>query len=223
MTVTGKDGGIRMNIILVDDHPLVRKGLKALLEEEPAYRVVGQAGTGAEAISVIANLQPEVAILDIKLPDMSGFQVATAAKRKSPGTRIIMLSMHADEFHVSEAFRSGADGYIIKNAMENEVVEAIRAVTGGSRYVSRMLSASGAPVELDAGYADDPYQRLTRREREILRLIAQGSQNKKIAERLFISCRTVETHRASIMRKLNLRTHAELIHFAIQRSIIDVT
>ena len=210
-----------MNIVLVDDHPLVRKGLKTLLEEQPAYCVVGEAGTGAEAIRVIAHLQPQVAILDIKLPDLSGFQVATAAKLQSPNTRIIMLSMHADEFHVNEAFRSGADGYIVKNAMEHEVVDAICAVTSGARYVSRKLCTPDGPTDPGSGKASDPYQTLTKREREILCMIAQGNKNKTIAERLFISCRTVETHRASIMRKLKLRTPVELIHFAVQRNIID--
>ncbi len=204
-----------MDIVLVDDHPVVRKGIKALLEENRTYRIVGEAGKGADAVKLIGTLRPRVALLDISLPDMSGFQAAVAAKEQSPDTRIIMLTMHADEFHVNEAFRSGADGYVVKNAMEREIVDAIRAVTAGARYISTSVSLTVA----DGG---DPYQRLTKREREILCLIAQGNQNKKIAERLFISCRTVETHRAKIMRKLDLRTPAELIHFAVQRNLINV-
>jgi DNA-binding NarL/FixJ family response regulator len=214
-----------MNLVLVDDHPVVRKGLKALLEENDLYRVVGEAGSGAEAVSLIRNLSPEVAIVDIKLPDINGFQVAAAAKAQAPGTRIIMLSMHADEFHVREALRSGADGYVVKNAMEHEIIDAITAVTTGSRYVSRMLSgaSSGGPSpEAAAVRRDDRSQKLTRREHEIFCLIAQGWQNKQIAEKLFISPRTVETHRAKIMRKLRLGSHAELIHLAVRMKIIDL-
>ena len=211
-----------MRLVLVDDHPLVRKGLKALLEESEQYRVVGEAGNGADGVDLIAQLQPEVAVVDIKLPDMNGFQVAAAAKAKSPATRIIMLSMHADEFHVNEALRCGADGYVVKNAMEHEIIEAIITVTGGGRYVSSILmtgSSQDAPTTADS---DDPYQRLTRREQEIFCLIAQAWQNKQIAEKLFISQRTVETHRARIMRKLALRSHAELIHLAVRKKIIDL-
>ena len=214
-----------MNMILVDDHPLIRKGLKTFLEENRAYRVVGEAGSGAEAIKLIYDLKPHIAILDIKLPDMSGFQIASAAKQHSPATRIIMLSMHADEFHINEAFRSGADGYVVKNAMEHEMAEAIQAVTNGGRYLSKVLAqqAAGDTQNGMSPLQDEPYQTLTNREREVFCLIAQGYQNKEIAEKLFISFRTVETHRAKIMRKLQLNSPAELIHFAVRRNIISVT
>ena len=211
-----------MKMVIIDDHPVVRRGLKALLEENRRYRVVGEASSGAEAIALIRDHRPEIAILDVRLPDMSGFQVASAAKKQSPETRIIMLSMHADEFHVEEAFRSGADGYVVKDAMEQEIVDAIHAVTAGKRYISGILGRAttselaGPPP---AG-KKDPYYTLTNREREILSLIAQGNQNKEIAERLFISLRTVETHRANIMRKLALRTPTELILFAVRKNLI---
>jgi two-component system response regulator NreC len=208
-----------MRLVLVDDHPVVRKGLKVLLEERFMCEVAGEAGTGAEAVDLIARVRPEVAILDVKLPDMSGFQVAFAVKQRSPETRIIMLSMHADEFHVEEALRSGADGYVVKDALENEIIDAVRAVTAGKRYLSKMLDRS---ADSSAGSVD-PLRPLTRREREVFRLIAQGLQNKQIADKLFISLRTVETHRAKIMHKLGLRTPAELIHLAIRRNIISVT
>jgi DNA-binding NarL/FixJ family response regulator len=213
-----------MNLVLVDDHLVVRKGLRTLLEEDRRYHVVGEAGSGAEAVDLIGKLRPHVAVLDIKLPDMSGFQVAKAVKTQSPDTRIIMLSMHADEFHVNEALRSGADGYVVKNAMENEIIDAIGSVQAGKRYVSQALAESVS--ENSPGYRsariEDPYLTLTKREREILCLIAQGKLNRQIAEQLFISLRTVHTHRARIMRKLRLRTAAELIHFAIRRNLINV-
>lgn len=213
-----------MDLVLVDDHPVVRKGLKVLLEESGQYRVVGEAGSGADAINLINALRPQVVVVDIKLPDMNGFQVVAAVRGQSPGTRIIMLSMHADEFHVKEAMRCGADGYVVKNAMEHEIIDAISAVTAGMRYVSRMLSDSitGPRSRKAEGSGEDPYQRLTRREQQIFCLIAEGWQNRQIAEKLFISQRTVETHRAKIMRKLNLRTPAELIHFAVRKKIINI-
>jgi DNA-binding NarL/FixJ family response regulator len=214
-----------MKTVLVDDHPLVRKGLKALLEEKHQHRVVGEAGSGAEAIGLIADLRPQLAIIDIKLPDMSGFQVAVVSKQRSPETRIIMLSMHADEFHVEEAFRSGADGYVVKNAMEHEIIDAIRTVLAGGRYVSKMLSREATDASMDPASVrgNDPYQTLTKREREIFCLIAHGHQNKQIADKLIISQRTVETHRAKIMRKLKLNSSTELIHLAVRRNIISLT
>lgn len=213
-----------MTIVLVDDHPVVRKGLKVLLEENERYRIVGEAGNGAEAIRLIESLHPDVAVVDIKLPDTNGFQVAAAAKASSPGTRIIMLTMHADEFHVQEALRSGANGYVVKNAMEHEIIDAIITVTQGGRYVSRMLNGPSpdADAAREAAVRNDPLQTLTRREHEIFCLIAQGLQNKEIAVKLFISLRTVETHRAKIMRKLQLGSPAELIHLAVRKKIIDL-
>jgi len=214
-----------MKIVLVDDHPLVRKGLKILLEEKYPSCIAGEAGSGTEAIRLISDLQPRIAVIDIRLPDISGFEVATAVKQKSPGTRIIMLSMHADEYHVDEAFRSGADGYVVKNAMEHEILDAVGAVNAGDRYLSGLLdrSASGFSTGKQTPSKYDLYDTLTKREKEILRLIAQGSQNKQIAETLFISPRTVETHRASIMQKLNFQTATELVHFAVRRDIITLT
>ena len=136
-----------------------------------------------------------------------------------------MLSMHADEYHVDEAFRSGADGYVVKNAMEHEIIDAVGAVTAGDRYLSGLLgrSASRCSTGKQAPSKYDLYDTLTKREKEILRLIAQGSQNKQIAEALFISPRTVETHRAKIMQKLNFQTATELVHFAVRRDIITLT
>lgn len=214
-----------MKIVLVDDHPLLRKGLKILLEEKYPDSVAGEAGTGAEAISLISSLQPRVAVIDIKLPDISGFEVAAAAAKQSPETRIIMLSMHADEYHVDEAIRSGALGYVVKNAMEHELLDAVEAVAAGNRYFSRLLNrpASGRSEAAQAPAHSDPYHTLTKREKEILCLIAQGRQNKQIAEALFISPRTVETHRARIMQKLNLQSATELVHFAVRRSIITLS
>ncbi len=206
-----------MNLVLVDGHPVVRKGLKALLEEREKFRVVGEAGSGEQAVALIKDLNPDLAIVDIGLPDMNGFQVAAAAKAQAPSTRIIMLS---DEFPLGEAVRSGADGYVDKNTIEQEIFDAITEVMKGGRYMSNLPAA--AP-ETASACPDPSYQRLTKREQEIFCLIAEGRQNKQIADKLFISRRTVETHRARIMRKLKLGSHAELIHFAVRKRIITLT
>jgi two-component system, NarL family, response regulator NreC len=213
-----------MRVVLVDDHPVVRKGLKALLEEQSAFRVVGEASDGAEAVAIIKKLKPDVAILDLKLPDMNGLQVTAEVKRQSPATRVIILSMHANDFYVDEAFRKGADGYVVKDALEREIIEAITHVTSGGRYLSEMLSSSlvATRIERHTGVEKDHFHGLTNREREIFCLIAQGHFNKAIAMQLDISVRTVETHRANIMRKLSLHTPSELIHYAVSRKIVEL-
>lgn len=213
-----------MRIVLVDDHPVVRKGLKALLEEQPAFHVVGEAGDGAGAVDLIRKLEPDVAILDLKLPDMSGLQATAEAKRHAPETRVIILSMHANDFYVEEAFRKGADGYVVKDALEREIIDAITLVAAGGRYLSEMLATSlvASRIERFKGAANCHFHALTNREREIFCLIAQGHINRDIAAQLTISVRTVETHRANIMRKLNIHTPSELIRYAVSNKIIDM-
>ena len=213
-----------MRVVLVDDHPVVRKGLKALLEDEHAIHVVGEASQGSEAVDIITKLKPDVAILDLKLPDMNGLQATAEVKRHSPTTHVIILSMHANDFYVDEAFRKGADGYVVKDALEREIIEAIAVVAAGGRYLSEMLSSSlvASRIERLKGMHHDHFHTLTNREREIFCLIAQGYFNKDIATQLDISVRTVETHRANIMRKLSLHTPSELIHYAVSRKLVEM-
>jgi len=207
-----------MRIFLVDDHPIVRKGLRSLLEEQNGYSVVGEAGTGAGAIQLCYDLAVDVCIVDLKLPDMSGIDVAAEIKQRSPTTRTIILSMHANDFYVEQAFQKGADGYVVKDVLEDEIVKAIQSVMNGKRYLSKLPAGSLLPGPAK-GAADEFYTRLTNREKEVFHLIVQGKQNKEIAQQMSISVRTVEAYRANIMRKLKLHNHAEMIHYAVQNRI----
>lgn len=209
-------------IILADDHHVVRQGLQALLEAEPDFQIVGEAAEGREAVQLVERLQPEVLILDLMMPSLSGLEVTRQVRQRSPRTRVVILSMYADEAYVLEALRNGAAGYVLKKSTADELVRAVREVTTGRRYLSPPLSEKG--VETLMKEADeskqDPHELLTSREREVLPLIAEGHTNAEIADRLVISPRTVEFHRANLMRKLGTRTQADLIRYALQRNIL---
>ena len=211
-------------IVLADDHRLVRQGLRALLDAEPGLRVVGEAADGFEAIRAVEHLRPSVLVLDLMMPRLGGMQVAREVTRRFPETRLLVLSMHAEDAYVSEALGSGALGYVLKASSADELVKAIREVIAGRRYLGSGLSASG--VEAYAAKTRnvplDPYAALTAREREVLQLVAEGRTSVEIAARLSISPRTIETHRANLMHKLGLHTPAELIRFALMRGIARI-
>lgn len=211
------------SIVLADDHPIVRQGLKALLEGEAGWRVIGEASDGLSAVDLIEQLQPDVAIIDVMMPDLNGLEVVRRVKRRAPNTLVIVLSMHADEPYVLEALQGGALGYVLKGQSTTSLVEAVHEVLAGHRYLSPPLTERAIDAylqrALDADRPIDPYDMLTPREREVLHLAAQGRTNAEIGERLAISPRTVETHRANLMRKLDLRTQADLIRYALQRGI----
>ena len=211
-----------VSILLADDHPIVRHGLRALLEAEPDFLLVGEVEDGLEAVEHLERLKPDVAILDLMMPGLSGLDVARQAAQRSPRTRVIILSMHANEGYVLEALRHGVAGYVLKRSSPDELVQAIRAVIDGQTFLSRSLSerAIEAYRERAREAPPDPYDRLTNREREVLHLVVEDSNSAQIADRLSISPRTVEMHRRNMMRKLNLSTQAELIHFAVQRGIL---
>lgn len=210
--------------VVADDHPIVRQGLRALLEVEDGCTIVGEAADGLTAIDLITRLKPEIAILDVQLPDLDGLEVTRRTREQSPGTRIIMLSMYADEPYVVDALRNGALGYVLKGSATTDLLEAVHAAVKGHRF----LSAPLAERALDAyalGNAETPrpldrYELLTAREREVLQLAAQGVSNAEIGERLSISPRTVETHRSNLMRKLQLQNQRELIGFAVRRGLV---
>lgn len=209
-----------MNIVIVDDHPIVQKGLKLLLEAEKGWRVVGQAADGAAAARCIAELKPDVAIVDLNLPDTNGLDVVVDSRRLSPETRIIILSMHMNDYYMKAARRKGASAYVSKHVAEQEIVKAVKAVSAGRTY----------PEQFGSGCLDDTGTQspvttidvLTTRELEVLRMLARGCQNKDVAMRLDISVRTAEKHRGNIMRKLNLKNHAELVHYALQNDLVDL-
>jgi two-component system, NarL family, response regulator NreC len=212
-----------INIVLADDHQVVRKGLIALLSAEPDFKIIGEAGDGQEAINLVTRLQPDVLILDLMMPGINGLEVTRRLNVQSPGVRVVILSMHNNEAYVLEALRSGACAYILKESPSEELVLGIREVTAGRRYLSSPLSETSinAYTRKTEITTADPYCALTSRERQILLLVAQGYTNADIAAQLFISPRTVETHRTNLMHKLGLHNHAQLIQFALQKGILS--
>ena len=211
-----------LRLVVADDHPVVRKGLRALIEAEPDLRVAGEAADGLEAVKLIEQERPDVLIVDWMMPGLGGLEVIRQARSCSPQTRCIVLSMHANEGYVLEALKNGASGYVLKEESHAAMVEAVRAVTAGRRYLSPPLSEKIIERFLSGGEvaAEDSYEKLTDREREVLHLAAEGRTNSEIADRLCVSPRTVETHRAHLMQKLGLKNQTELIRFALKRGIL---
>ena len=210
-----------ITILLADDHSIVRQGLRALLEVEPDFCIVGEAADGLEVTQLIEYLRPDVLVLDLMMPGLDGLEVTRRVNQRSPQTRVIILSMYGNEAYVVEVLRNGAAGYVLKKSTADELVRAVRAVVAGQRYLSPPLSEQ--TIETYMQKADestqDLYDLLTAREREVLYLVAEGHTNAEIAARLFISSRTVEMHRANLMRKLDLRSQADLIRYALRRGI----
>jgi len=211
-------------IVLADDHHIVRQGLRALLEAEPGLRVVGEAGDGLETLQLVERLQPDLLVLDLVMPGLGGLEVARRIGRHAPRTRVVVLSMHANEAYVLEALRAGVAAYVLKQSTADELVRAVRAASAGQRYLSPPLSerAIEAYLEKARETALDPYETLTNREREVLHLATEGLTNAEIADRLVVSPRTVETHRANLMRKLSLRSQTDLVRYALQRGILPM-
>lgn len=211
-----------INIVLADDHQVLRKGLKSLLCTEPDFNIIGEAGDGLETINLVEQLLPDILVLDLMLTGINGLEVTRQLNKKCPEVNIIILSMHSNEAYVLEALRSGAKAYILKESPPEELIRAIREVRTGRRCLSSSLSeqAIEAYIHKAEGKPVIPYEQLTTREREILQLTAQGISNTDVAARLFISVRTVETHRTNMMRKLHLHNSAQLMQFAIQHNII---
>ncbi len=213
--------------VLADDHPIVRQGLRTLLEGEDGCDIVGEASDGLTAIDLIVELRPDVAVLDVQLPDLNGLEVARRVRDRAPDTRVVMLSMFADESYVVGALRYGAFGYVLKEAATTDLIAAVHAAMAGRRYLSaplteRAIEAYAQRAE-DAARPLDRYELLTAREREVLHLAAQGLNNAEVGARLAISPRTAETHRANLLRKLGIQTQTDLVRFAVGRGLIRVT
>ena len=213
--------GRPIRVLVADDHMIVRSGIRHVLESEVDFEVVGEAGSGSEAIALASDLQPDVVVLDISMPDQSGLEVA-AQLRGSGSTRVLILSMHDNAEYVLESVRAGAHGYLLKDTAATELRSAIRAVCRGESYFSPpVASRLSAAVRGEQDPHGSRLDQLTGREREVLLGIARGQTNKEIAAELGISHRTVETHRESLMRKLQIHTVAELTRFAISTGILQ--
>lgn len=212
----------RWRIVLADDHEVVRTGLRTVLEQQLDCEVVGEATSGPETISLVRKLQPEVLITDMVMPGLSGLEVVRQVAALTPTTRIVVFSMHGQDSYVREALRAGATGYVLKESLAIELVTAVRQALEGRRYVSPALSERiiDAYVEPQPPRGEDAYERLNPREREVLVLTAQGGTSAQIAAQLALSPRTVEHHRATLMRKLELQSIADLVRYAIRRGLI---
>lgn len=208
-----------IQIVLAEDHGLVRNALRALIESAPDLHVVADVGDGQAALAAVEAHRPDVLVLDLMLPGTSGLGVIDRVGRDHPETRVVVLTMHASDAYVIEALRSGALGFVPKDAEAADLLEAIRRAAEGRQFVGVDLSERALQA-IGAGDGDDPISRLSDRERQTFHLAVQGFSNAEVAERLFISPRTAEKHRARLLRKLGLRTQGDLIRFAVVRGLL---
>ena len=212
-----------ITVVLVDDHAVVRAGLRALLENAQTFQVIGETGDGLAAVRLVEKLKPQVLVLDVMLPGLSGLEVTREVNRDWPETHILIFSMHANEAYVLAALRNGATGYALKDTKPSDILDAVYTVAAGRRYLSPPLTERAIDAYLQKSQntaADISYETLTTREREVLHLAAEGHTAAEVGARLFISPRTVEIHRANLMRKLGLKNQADLIRYAISKGIL---
>jgi DNA-binding NarL/FixJ family response regulator len=216
----------KINIVLADDHVLVRNGIKAMLESEPDILVVGEAGNGSEALERAKNLKPDILVLDIRMPEMTGLEAAARLNEYAPATKAVILSMHDSEEYVLQALATGAYGYLLKDTDKNEFIRALKQIHSGSKYFSGAVSnvlanqlLNAKPASSNRVSVDDSY-RLTKKEKEILRMIIDGKQNKDIADTFGKSVRTIETHRFNIMKKLGVNNGVDMINKAVKENLI---
>jgi DNA-binding NarL/FixJ family response regulator len=214
----------KLDIVVADDHTLMRQGLCKILEEQPEWRVVGQASTGREVVRVVSELQPSLAILDIGMPLLNGIEVTRQLTRRFPDLRVLILSMHAEEAYITSALEAGALGYLLKDSADVELIRAVSSVAAGKSYfspaVARVMLDDYVRHLAQKGITDR-YDSLSEREREIFQLIAEGHTNKDIADLLHVSPATVETHRAHIFQKLDVHNTAELVLYAVRKGVIS--
>jgi DNA-binding NarL/FixJ family response regulator len=212
-----------VRILLADDHTVMRNGLRLLLERQPHLQVVGEAADGRQAVALSESANPDVVIMDIAMPNLNGIEAARQIVNRSPRTAIAILSMHSDESYVIRALKAGARAYLLKDSAEADLLAAVRALTEGKSFFSPAISkilVEDYMRQLESRGAEDTYELLTNREREILQLLAEGRTNKEVANMLNLSLYTVETHRTHILQKLNLHSVPELILYAVRKGII---
>jgi DNA-binding NarL/FixJ family response regulator len=216
--------GRSISIVLADDHLIVRQGVRALLAAEADFQVIGETGDGLEAVELVKRSSPDVVILDLMMPGLNGIEVARQLGKQAPQTKIIILSMYDDEGFVLEALANGVSAYVLKDTGSADLINAVREVKRGHRYLSPPLSDRAIEIyeQMNRAVIADKYETLTTREREVLHLSAEGLTNNEIANRLGISVRTAETHRANVMHKLDVHTQADLTRYALRRGIISM-
>ena len=212
-----------IHVLLAEDHVLVRAGIRALLQRLPDVVVVGEASTGREALALAGTLHPDIVLMDISMPDLNGLEAAARLTRDEPRTRIIILSMHAAEEYVRQALKAGAAGYVLKDAVPAELELAIRAVARGETFLSPGVSRQVMEGYVSGRGVETPHalERLTPRQREVLQLVAQGKSTKDIAFDLGLSVKTVETHRAQLMDRLDIHDVAGLVRLAVRMGLVD--
>lgn len=215
------------NILIIDDHPLFREGLKTIVERDKRFKVVGEAGNGRAGLKMARQLKPHLSVVDISLPDINGVQVTNEMRSNLPDTKIMIVSMHSKIDYIAEAFQAGATGYVAKDSASDRLIQGIESVLNGEYFLDSSVSHQVVeklmkfPVK-DAKITDADYGSLTPREQEVMRLLAEGSTPKEIADKLCISPKTVENHRANIMKKLGIHSTMELVRYAARLGLIDV-
>jgi len=212
-----------MRILIVDDHNLVRAGIRRMLDGMlPKMDIVGESGNGREALRMIADNDVDLLITDLSMPDIEGTSLIRQAKKRAPGLKCIVLSMHTTRDHVVSALRAGADGYVHKNASASELQNAVQSIAEGATYLHPSIAGSVVDLLRESQGSDDLLDQLTDRQREVLKLIAEGCTTKEIADRLNVSAKTVETHRTQLMDRLNIRNVPGLVKLAIRKGLVDI-
>lgn len=220
----GKIVNKKSRLLIVDDHTLLRAGLCSLLSQEPDIEIVGEAANGRDAIQLVGTLSPHLVIMDLNMPGMNGLEAIVDIKRRFPDTRVLVLTIHKTEEYIHESLRAGADGYVLKDATHDELRVAVRSILKGKSYLSPDISDKVINGYLGTNSnvnGSTSWDKLTHREREVLKLVAEGHQNKDIAEFYSLSVKTVEKHRSNLMRKLDLHNTSKLTAYAIEKGLVD--